>query len=149
MGLNFEECQNYAIETIDILAAYVSDCDFIAMTLQSRQALIAHLNVSIGNNDYYKAKILENSEMKYAACAFPSFYQSEGFYAQAEKLFSLSIAAGESQVGLEHPETLKMIGHLATIYSLQGKYSQAENLDHEEISKRASSGQHSRSSQGK
>jgi tetratricopeptide (TPR) repeat protein len=128
LRLTFEECQNYIIETIDILAAYVSGCDFIAMTLQSRQALVAHLNVSMENNDHYRTKRLENPEMKYAAFKFASFYQSEGFYAKAEKLFSMSIAAGESQVGLEDPETLKMMGHLATIYSLQGKYSQAEKL---------------------
>lgn len=125
LRLNFEECQKYTLETIDILAAHINDW---VIHLPSNQALIAHLNVAMDNNDHYKTEVLENPEMKLAFSGFASFYVDQGFYADAEKFCHLSIAAWESQVGREHPETLNSMAHLAGIYSLRGKYSQAEKL---------------------
>lgn len=127
LRLNPEECQNYSLETIELLHSYANDSN-VEMTLHSKRALVAHLNASVENNTLYKTMGLENPEKKDAAFIFADFYRSQGLYAQAEKFCGLAVAAWKAQVGPEHPDTLRMMGSLAMIYQSRGNFSQAETL---------------------
>ena len=69
------------------------------------------------NNEEYQTKALEDPKMKVIAQDFAMFYEAEGFYAKAEKLFGQSVAAWEAEAGPEHPDTLRAVGSLATVYA--------------------------------
>ena len=126
--MNPKECQSYAVESIDLLAAYSCDWKVLDMSLPSKRAVVAHLNAAMHNNELYQTKVWEDPKMKYASWRLAGFYQAQGHYADAEKLLGLSIAALQAEVGPEHLETLRMMGNLAIVYDLKGDYSQAQIL---------------------
>jgi tetratricopeptide (TPR) repeat protein len=51
---------------------------------------------------------------------------SSGGYGEAETLLGRALEASKSQLGIEHPDTLMIMHHLARAHDFQGRYNEAE-----------------------
>ncbi|VFM96607.1 MAG: Tetratricopeptide repeat-containing protein, partial [Candidatus Kentron sp. G] len=62
------------------------------------------------------------------AAVLALLYQEQGRYGEAEPLYQQALAASESVLGKEHPQTLGSLNNLAGLYRDQGRYGEADPL---------------------
>ena len=58
-----------------------------------------------------------------------STYRKRGRWTEAEKLQVQVMETRKTVFGLEHPDTLNVMGSLASTYNNQGRWTEAEKLD--------------------
>ncbi|QFS49764.1 tetratricopeptide repeat protein [Nostoc sphaeroides] len=71
---------------------------------------------------------LSDQELIQPFAGLGRFYESQGFYNQAEIWYEQCRIKAEERLGTEHPEIAISISNLARIYQFQGRYTEAESL---------------------
>jgi tetratricopeptide (TPR) repeat protein len=71
---------------------------------------------------------IRNPELYQANIAIARYLRSRGRYDEAEMLFSHVLRGNEKLFGPDHPDTLGIGLHLATVYHWQGRHNEAELL---------------------
>ena len=119
-----------ATEAISILAAFIDAKDAVKLALQSKQTIVSHLDASVQNDVSFLTHEdgLGTQYLIHATLSFASFYQSQGRYTEAERLYRRALAGNEKQLGPDHPDTLRTVHGLAIVYDHQGRYTEAEQL---------------------
>jgi tetratricopeptide (TPR) repeat protein len=119
-----------AVEAIKMLSAYLNASEAADSGLQTNKMLVSHLGVALEDDAEFldKTNGLDTPGLKFAAYSFAKFYQSQGYYQEAEKVFSKAVTGWESEFGVKHLDTLRMVGNHATIQNIQRNFEEAEKL---------------------
>ena len=126
--------RKYLEEARDILFAVVLDRN---MGLRHKSEVLQHLDSFILND----ARILHNnSTLEYGdefgnlIDVFTDFYEHEGRYKSATKLWEHSLTSREHTLGEKHPATISTMGRLATNFRLGGEYVKCEAMRRRHVS---------------
>jgi len=63
--------------------------------------------------------------MRDEACTLGSVFGRHGWYKQAMELYEQALAGYEKALGVDHPDTLRTVNSMASIFDNQGHYEKA------------------------
>ncbi|KAI9859482.1 MAG: hypothetical protein M1813_006624 [Trichoglossum hirsutum] len=130
LRINLQDRRTYVAEAISMLAAFINVQDAAKLTLQSKQLIVSHLDVSVQNDEKFLSNCdgLGTQYLMRATISFASFYRLQGRYKGAEQLYGRALEGREKQLDPDHPDTLQTVQNLAAVYQKQGRYKEAEQL---------------------
>ena len=93
-----------------------------------RRALVTHIRANI-EHSRSESNEIGVSYLDDAYYKFGMLLYEQGYFKEAETLQNKVLDARNRILGVEHPDTSRAIGNLATTYYSLGKYTEAEKLE--------------------
>ena len=131
LRLKPKERAKYTQEAIEVLGNCAATYDSRSTTLTERSALITHMDVSLSNNERFlepQDRLGHRMLSFVTANWFADVYKNVGRYHTSEALTRRTVETLRSQLGENHPATLKsMNNHAVSLYHLS-KFEEAEPI---------------------
>ena len=122
--------QRFTQESIITLASYLEGVDSNDLPLETNQETLLHVDSCVRHdNDLLSGssdKGLDNAPN--AASLLADFYQDQGRYDEAEKLYGQALINAEEKLEPVDSEVLKIMINLGHVYDRQSRYDEAEKL---------------------
>ena len=125
--MSSEDRQKYCLMAYGMLACSLPE-DFDEQPYQFRRILVTHLRANLQHSVMTKKEMVD----KYFDDAHEKvgrLLTEQGYDSEAEKFQILVLDATSRTCGEEHPDTIRVMGNLASTYQNLGKYADAEKLD--------------------
>ncbi len=125
-----ETRQRFVQESIIMLAYYLGGIDCNDLSWETNQETLLHVDSCVRHDK----DLLSGSSFRilddypYVALAFGEFYQDQGRYEEAEKLYERALSNNLEKLGPTDSTTFGAREHLAVIYRLQGRHDEAQKV---------------------
>jgi tetratricopeptide (TPR) repeat protein len=120
----------FSLEAIFILSCHLHENSSRVISLQEKQALLSHLDISFNHGLLYCGDTaeLDTTSVNISFFNFAKFYLELGKLPEASNMYERALASFERGFGQDHKFTLNALNSLGYVYAEQGKWVEAETM---------------------